>query len=681
VLIAAPIYSILFSHNQQFINGGDTDWYFNAELYLNRALYNWWDVSFGLQNNLHFTSLYSVWQLLIALIFPENSFLGQRIFILVYIVLIFISSYKLVILLTTKNEQTEKLSIDSVLISLLYFYNIVFFFFIHHIQFKTLILYTFLPILTYLLMIFVKNGRYKDLLYSALVTLAFVPALGHFQVLVIYYSFVIIYVFIYYISAIEKAVLFKRILIFTFVVFGILFAFLAPAIVNQLSSELNDLTTDYSLDTLQNRYNDVLNSFQFVGGYGWKFYDQDYIGRQSFEYKNIFSGVGSVLLLIPFALLTLCLYITKRNSKSLLYLIVVTLSIILLSGPFYLKINSYLPMLLAVIFRSFFNFYLIVSILLLLIFASLYNENKRLRTLIIISLTIYYSSFLYIIVTGELINKYWYLGEEKALKYEGLISQINDDETLFRILNRIPDNKYNEVYVRYEDYFIGPDYYFSLLNNALISNFANPSLNQKSLEKFRSILNVKDIQAAHANIRYIMQPDSAIDSVDSQPRIISSGGSFQRVSPAKYRIYLSGISATQTVVFLESFHKEWNIYLRPNTNRKRCNIAREYTSFNTIECSHKMSFFEGDELSYIFKMPIFDDTHDLVYEYANSWKIDPQYIQQNFSKEYYEQNDDGTINIELVMYFKPQSYFYMSIIVTGTIIAICSVYAIRYWGL
>ena len=48
----------------------------------------------------------------------------------------------------------------------------------------------------------------------------------------------------------------------------------------------------------------------------------------------------------------------------------------------------------------------------------------------------------------------------------------------------------------------------------------------------------------------------------------------------------------------------------------------------------------------------------------------------NFSRDYYTENPDGSINIELVMYFKPQSYFYLGLIISGTTFISCIAYLV-----
>ncbi len=40
----------------------------------------------------------------------------------------------------------------------------------------------------------------------------------------------------------------------------------------------------------------------------------------------------------------------------------------------------------------------------------------------------------------------------------------------------------------------------------------------------------------------------------------------------------------------------------------------------------------------------------------------------------YKENPDGSIDLELTLYFKPQSYFYLGIIISGTTLILCLSY-------
>jgi hypothetical protein len=40
----------------------------------------------------------------------------------------------------------------------------------------------------------------------------------------------------------------------------------------------------------------------------------------------------------------------------------------------------------------------------------------------------------------------------------------------------------------------------------------------------------------------------------------------------------------------------------------------------------------------------------------------------------YKENPDGSIDLEFTLYFKPQSYFYLGIIISGTTLILCLSY-------
>jgi hypothetical protein len=143
---------------------------------------------------------------------------------------------------------------------------------------------------------------------------------------------------------------------------------------------------------------------------------------------------------------------------------------------------------------------------------------------------------------------------------------------------------------------------------------------------------------------------------------------FKEVNPTHFRLSLNKISRPSDLTFFNAFHKNWLLFLKRNDDWERnvCESIINYQTIKVTECKQEERFFTGDELIYLLKKSIFDDTHHLVNEYANGWTIDPKYIKQNFSKEYYKENPDGSIDIELVLYFKPQSYFYLGLLVSGT---------------
>jgi hypothetical protein len=141
--------------------------------------------------------------------------------------------------------------------------------------------------------------------------------------------------------------------------------------------------------------------------------------------------------------------------------------------------------------------------------------------------------------------------------------------------------------------------------------------------------------------------------------------SFKKINSTKYKLYIKNLKNSQALSFYEIFSSNWELFLEPNASNNWCESRTFYKENNLTECQYKEKYFEGDELSYLYKKPIFKDTHKIINEYANQWTIDLDYIKKNYPKEYYIENPDGSIDIEMALYFKPQSYFYLGLLISG----------------
>jgi hypothetical protein len=113
---------------------------------------------------------------------------------------------------------------------------------------------------------------------------------------------------------------------------------------------------------------------------------------------------------------------------------------------------------------------------------------------------------------------------------------------------------------------------------------------------------------------------------------------WQRINSAKYYVSIKNIKEKEYLNFSERYHDDWNIGVG---------------KFGWFDALIGSNYFIDK------KYHIKNDAG------LNSFLIDPDYIKQNFPKQYYKENDDGSIDIELSIYFGPQSYFYLGLIISG----------------
>ena len=130
----------------------------------------------------------------------------------------------------------------------------------------------------------------------------------------------------------------------------------------------------------------------------------------------------------------------------------------------------------------------------------------------------------------------------------------------------------------------------------------------------------------------------------------------------------------------------------------------------TTECIRDTyTFFEWEELSYLWKKPVFDTTHKVVNDYANGWTIDLNspviasqakqsidtggdssttlgmtqdweiYLQKWLREWWIIKNEDDTYTLYLTLYFRPQSRFYLGLGVSGLTLLWLLSWLLRDW--
>jgi hypothetical protein len=139
---------------------------------------------------------------------------------------------------------------------------------------------------------------------------------------------------------------------------------------------------------------------------------------------------------------------------------------------------------------------------------------------------------------------------------------------------------------------------------------------------------------------------------------------FKKISWFKYNLYFKNLSKKQLLSFIDSFHPDWKLFIQRNPSILFCSKPIKNLETDSSECQAESKLFNLNDLSYSFTKPIFNNTHDLYLGYANKWKIDPDFIKNNFDKSFYKVNKDGSIDVEMILYFTPQNYFYLGILIS-----------------
>lgn len=119
---------------------------------------------------------------------------------------------------------------------------------------------------------------------------------------------------------------------------------------------------------------------------------------------------------------------------------------------------------------------------------------------------------------------------------------------------------------------------------------------------------------------------------------------FQFKNPTEYSVNLKNISKPTYINFSEKYHPDWKI---------------RAGEFQWLDVLTQKNYFLPDAF------------HSENNALLNSFLIDSEYIKRNFPKDAYTMNPDGSLNLDLILYFKPQAYFYLGLIISGTTLASC----------
>jgi hypothetical protein len=712
-----------------FIAGGDFYQFINQENTLHRYLYTWFNESGqGQYSPIFVVFYYYLLQIIVVQIGVTTGLMISFIltaFLLFSYYSLFISTY----ILNLKIKYRERI-VFSILYSMnLFSFSILTYTwgFSHH-----FLMYMFVPLL---ISIFYRTILYGGLInysISALIVLLSIISYGNiaFLVALFFVQAISIIPILFY----KKRFMYMRRVITGFVLQAFLTSFILIIFYLSYKYQVENITNSQILNPLswvKSTSSSVFNSFNLVMG-EWNFPNTRDIRFTGYQQYFIFSNI---LTLIP--ILVIAISAISKTKKSIYELfvwsgfLVLTLLTVRLSPPFE-SINTIFYTYTLGLFRSadkLFAFYpyFLITLALFGYYKIKWNYKYLLLPLLLAPSIFFINGGVENFMSKKVISsidryEYRYTTQIPQEYYDIQAKYFRGFDPTSTSIISLPYAVVNSTnWVNYPKWhYVGNDVTRFLWNkNQIIANtYDHPVLENKFsfrefneeqtgskedllwlIQKFSGeyIIFHKDItedwlkqsEYIKSKIYELEQSQYIVKLEDNEyfnlykltdknlyPLIYSDNTNinFYRINPTKYNIEVKGIKEKTDIRFNQSFNKLWNLY--SSNKGKNCDNLQSYNLDKSIinECKFSRTFFEGEELSYLWRQPVFEDSHKLVYDYANQWTIDPEYIKSNFDKSMYKENPDGSIDIELTLYFKPQSYFYLGIIISGTTLILCLSY-------
>ncbi len=150
---------------------------------------------------------------------------------------------------------------------------------------------------------------------------------------------------------------------------------------------------------------------------------------------------------------------------------------------------------------------------------------------------------------------------------------------------------------------------------------------------------------------------------------------YQKVNPVMYKISIHNFKGQKKLTFRDSYSAGWKMYFN-NTNTDLCNKGDVFNN-NITECPSDNKLLNIDEFGLFLQKNIFDTSNKFSTNQRDVWLLDEKYIKNNYPGKFSE-NKDGSINFQIILYFKPQQYFYIGTLITALTFIFTFVYLVTY---
>jgi len=135
---------------------------------------------------------------------------------------------------------------------------------------------------------------------------------------------------------------------------------------------------------------------------------------------------------------------------------------------------------------------------------------------------------------------------------------------------------------------------------------------------------------------------------------------FKEINPTKFELTVTNATQPFFIVFDENYDAQWDAFVSKGQNQLGDIVAGN----GNVQESKSENMFSVQDISYLFSQPISDQYHFVVNGYANAWYINPQQLHEGAS-------------FTITLFFVPQAYYYIGVIITVIGIATATTYILQ----
>lgn len=280
-------------------------------------------------------------------------------------------------------------------------------------------------------------------------------------------------------------------------------------------------------------------------------------------------------------------------------------------------------------------------------------------------------------------------------EYQQLADYLNSSERSFGYVMTIPAEAFTRYFLGRGEEHAGQDLLPKMINFPFVYVSEFSGMPRQTYEKLQFIQQTENYgQLRDFAIRYyILRSDLEVDKkgtkairthikskfklvfqnpmfelyedIGALPLIEGKGSEVSLINPSRIEVKLLSPPTRQEIVQHQNYHQSWRLYLADGKN------IRDGGRGNLV------SFFAEwvDTLSFVWRKPVFEKTHQLAYGYANAWSISNAQPPSAVNKPSVDYQS-------LTIFYWPQALFCLLagvslIFATGYFIVTCAILLIR----
>jgi len=157
---------------------------------------------------------------------------------------------------------------------------------------------------------------------------------------------------------------------------------------------------------------------------------------------------------------------------------------------------------------------------------------------------------------------------------------------------------------------------------------------------------------------------------------------YKQINPTKYIVNVHQASQSFPLIFSESFHPDWKIYVQSVLADQG---AGKFVSENNQGTIQNENLDSGHFYDIFSRKPVLSDKHFMVNSFANAWWVDLNEVcgldfrLRGNDKAVCIKNVDGTYDFSIIIEFEPQKFFYIGLFISGLTLISCIGYLVYDW--